>query len=42
MFGGSCHPELVVNNGEGEHCNIAVGDRSKMLGGVRFALSGSV
>lgn len=41
VFGGSCHPELVVNNGEGEHC-IAVGDRSKMLDGVGFALAGSV
>lgn len=41
MFGGSCHPELVVNSGEGEHC-IAVGDRAKTLDGVRFVLAGSV
>lgn len=41
MFGGSCHPVLVVNNGEGEDC-IAVGDWVKMLDGVRLILSGSM
>lgn len=41
MFGGSCHPELVVNNGEGEDC-IAGGDWVKMLDGVRLIISGSM